>query len=119
MDGGVELMANPARGVIEFEARGQTYRLRFSNNALAELEQALGEPLGRFAPRLQHGEIGVRDIRAMLWAGIRGADPKASLSLEEVGELMDELGLPQAATLAAQAFAAAFPASDEGAQGNA
>lgn len=58
--------------------------LRFDINALADAEEALGVGLGQ---ALQ-SRAGIRELRALLWAGLRWEDKK--LTLERTGEILQE-----------------------------
>jgi len=59
-------------------------RLRYDINALADLEEALGVGLGA---ALSGERMGIRTLRAMLWAGLRHEDPM--LTIREAGELLN------------------------------
>ena len=59
-------------------------KLRFGMNALCMLEDILKIPMTRF----KSTNIGFKEIRAMLWAGLQ--DDDKSLTLEQVGDLADE-----------------------------
>jgi hypothetical protein len=89
-----------------FEVSGKHFTLRYGNNALAELEGLLLMPITQIGERFTQGAMGVREMRAIFWAGLM---MQHELSLVDAGHLMDELGLPRVAELVAQAFAAAFP----------
>lgn len=57
-------------------------------NALADLEGALGRPLSKIGPSLQQGKMGVREVRALVWAGILHEYEDASL--RQIGEWLNE-----------------------------
>jgi len=59
--------------------------IRLNTNALVKAEEVLGRPLSEFGT-----SFGLKEIRAMLWAGLLHEDQ--SLTLDAVGELMDEAG---------------------------
>jgi hypothetical protein len=59
-------------------------RLRYGFNALCDLETHLGIGL---AALMLTGNIGVRTIRGLLWAGLKHEDGK--LTPEQCGELVD------------------------------
>lgn len=59
-------------------------RLRFDLNALADLEGVLGLGIGQI---FKEEMIGVRVIRALLWAGLKWED--RGLTLERVGTLLN------------------------------
>jgi len=78
-------MANKQRGYIPIEIGGETYQLRYDFNALAQLDQRLGQS---FFKVLSEGNIGFHVIREALIAGlsnpanVRGAATKAIQQLE-------------------------------------
>lgn len=56
--------------------------IRLDTNAIALVEEVLDKPIDEFGTR-----FGVREIRAVLWAGLLHEDK--SLTLEDVGNLID------------------------------
>jgi hypothetical protein len=100
-------VANEARGEREFEAYGKRYVLKFSANALAELEAALGIPILAMADRFSAGNAGVRELRALLWAGLSEGQP--GMTLLDAGRLIDEVGIREVIGETLAAFEAAFP----------
>ncbi len=60
-------------------------RLRLDHNALVTVEELIGKPISRI---VAGGELGFREIRALVFAGLRHDDRR--LTLERVGELLDE-----------------------------
>jgi len=78
-------MANKHRGYVPIEIGGETYQLRYDFNALAQLDQRLGQS---FFKVLSEGNIGFHVIREALIAGLsnpangRGAATKAIQQLE-------------------------------------
>ncbi len=72
-----------------FTAGGNTYELRFTQNALYRLETKLGKSL--LSPAMDWGVV---HIQTMLWAGLEGARLKnksrdVAFTMDEVGDLMD------------------------------
>jgi len=61
--------------------------LRFDFNALADLEQALGVSLANL-PK-DPGALGLRHVRAFVWAGLRHEDP--TLTVAGAGDLLQAL----------------------------
>ncbi len=57
--------------------------LRFSTNAICQLEDLLGKPVSE----LQNG-AGFKELRAMLYCGLKWED--TSLTLDQAGIIMDE-----------------------------
>jgi len=78
-------MANKHRGYVPIEIGGETYQLRYDFNALAQLDQRLGQS---FFKVLSEGNIGFHVIREALIAGLsnpangRGAATKAIQNLD-------------------------------------
>lgn len=57
-------------------------RIRFDVNAISDAEEILGTSLGR----AMQSRAGVREIRALLWAGLRWED--RGLTLERAGTIL-------------------------------
>jgi len=78
-------MANKHRGYVPIEIGGETYQLRYDFNALAQLDQRLGQS---FFKVLSDGNIGFHILREALIAGLsnpangRGAATRALRDLE-------------------------------------
>jgi len=100
-------MANEARGERVLEAGGKRYIIKFSANALAELESALGIPILAMADKFTAGNAGIRELRALLWAGLTESQP--GMTLLDAGRLIDEAGIRGIIGETLAAFEAAFP----------
>ena len=59
--------------------------IRLNTNALVKAEEILNRPISEFG-----AAFGIKEIRAMLWAGLLHEDK--SITLETVGDLIDEAG---------------------------
>lgn len=98
-----------------FQAKGRDWTLRLSSNALCRIEEASGvgaiEFFNQFDP--QKGSFRLSNLRLALQAGIEGE----SLTQEQVGDLIDDMGLEAALERLMAAVEAAFPAADEKAKG--
>jgi len=57
--------------------------LRIDANALADAEEKLGAPI---LEKIGRGRLGIREIRALLWAGLCHED--AELTLERAGDFI-------------------------------
>lgn len=102
-------MANQER---TFEAAGKSYTIRFTQNAFYRLEEKLGEPVQSLSDK-----IGLRELQIAMWAGLEGArlknrDRRAPFSLDEVGDLIDDLGQKEALKIMFDALSAALPKND-------
>jgi hypothetical protein len=76
-------MANRQRGYVDIQL-DKARRLCFDFNAICELEDVMGKPV----TQLQENNVGFKEIRALLWAGLLHED--RDLTIEEAGALIDE-----------------------------
>lgn len=105
-------MANREKGEVSFDAQGKTWTLRYSTNALCELEEATGHGAIELANSMaDETKIRISDLRYMLWAGL--TDKHDGITVKEAGRLMDALGMDKAGPLIGEAFQAAFPSGGE------
>lgn len=110
-------MANARRGDVAVTIGGETWTLRITLGALAELEDALGAgDLGALAARLAEGRLKARDLVAILGAALRGGGRE--ISDAEIAALPLEEGLEPLARAAMEALARAFGTAGEGAGAN-
>lgn len=105
-------MANREKGEVSFSADGKDWVLRFSTNAMCEVEDAFGKGIVQVANDLQSDEgVSIKAMRTLFSIGVVGCE-----GVDQAGHLMDEIGLSKAGDLIGEAFSAAFPvAQDEGA----
>lgn len=104
-------MANPHKGEVAFEAGGRTYKLRYSANALCELEDAVDKPLSEIAEILSDPKkMRIKMVRAVLWAGL--TDNHLDVTIKDAGLIVGELTMPKALGLIGDAFALAYPVAD-------
>lgn len=84
-------MANPIRGEVEFEAQGKVYTLRFSYNAMVEIEEKAGKPFPAISAELTDPEkVSLKTLRLMFWGALRDRHP--DVTVEQSGELIDAAG---------------------------
>lgn len=93
-------MANKQRGLVEIEL-DKKRTLRYTLNALAELEDVLGVPLSE----LEGVQMGMKQVRAFLWAGLIHEDKE--LTLEQVGDMVDFENMKEVNDKITEAFKAA------------
>lgn len=103
------MASNSKRGGIEFEAAGVTYTLRVSTNALVRFQDAEGKTALAALRAMESGDLDMHMLRAVMQHCLSPAR-----SADEVGDLMDEIGILQAAALIGRAAQAAFPVAPEG-----
>lgn len=75
-------MANKHRGMVEVEL-DKKRTIRFTMNAMAELEDKLGLSL----EDMGNVQMTIKNVRTILWAGLIHEDP--DLTEEEVGNMVD------------------------------
>lgn len=101
-------MGNKVRGAVTLEALGQTWRLKFSTNAICELEDLLDEPLQVTADKMNNPKTAkITTLRAVLWAGL--IDHHDGVTIKEAGAVMDEAGAALVGEKIGEAFQIAFP----------
>lgn len=104
-------MANPHRGEVEISAAGKVYNLRFSANALCDLEEALGMGVSEIAASMGSG-MRVSVARAVFWCALRDNHPE--VDERAAGHVMSDLGIVKAIEAVSKAFGLAFPNEESG-----
>lgn len=101
-------MGNSVKGDVEFEVGGKKYSLRFSTNVMCQLEELTGKGFITLTNELMDpGKMTMKNIRLVLWAALRQPD----LTVEQVGDLMDEVG-EELPALLQKAYERAAPPPD-------
>lgn len=103
-------MANPHRGEVAIP--GTEHVLRYDVNALCEAEEATGENIPALLARLSDGTPpSFRQMRTLLWAGLRGGSrPKATQA--EAGTILGEIGPEEAMRLVGESLTASLGVSE-------
>lgn len=106
-------MANAQKGEVTLQAGGETYRLAYTTNAMCELEDAAGEPLGRIVDKLSDKENppGLSTLRLLLWAAL--IEHQEDMTVKGAGRICDEIGMDVVGGVISQTLAAAFPEATE------
>jgi hypothetical protein len=99
-------MANPVKGEVSFDAGGAVHTIRITANVICSLESELGAPFGEIGRRLN--DLSFRSLRAAIRVGLGG-----KMTLDQAGEIIDQIGNVQAATYFMQAYDLAFPTPKE------
>lgn len=79
------------------------YTLKFSTNAICELEERLDKGLNTIIANMER----VATVRALLWAGLRAHHPDVTIAT--AGELIDLAGVAPVTEAIGKALTAAFP----------
>jgi hypothetical protein len=100
-------VANKFKGDVSFETGEKTYTMRFSANALCELEDALEMGVNAVAKQLANPEsMRLKMVRVVFWAGLRDHHPE--ITLHQAGEIITDVSLTQAMGVVSKAFELAF-----------
>jgi hypothetical protein len=100
-------LANRFKGEVAFEAGEASYTMRFSANALCELEDALEMGVNTVATQLANPEsMRLKMVRVVFWAGLRDHHP--DITLHQAGEIITDVSLTKAMGLVSRAFELAF-----------
>lgn len=79
-------MANKQRGEVSLPYEGKDYTMVMDFNALCDFEDKAGKPVGDVLEALQTGKIVARDMRALIWAGLKQRHP--DMTLELAGQIL-------------------------------
>lgn len=100
-------MANPARGEVALRAAETDYTIKFSTNAICEVEDRLDKGLNTIIANMER----VTTVRALLWAGLRAHHP--DMTLAGAGEIIDRVGMAPVTEAIGKALTAAFPSQSQ------
>lgn len=104
-------MANRFKGEVSFDCGDKPYIMRFSANALCELEDALGMGVNAVATQMSDpSTMRLTMVRTVFWAGLRDHHP--DVTLHQAGEIITDLSLTKAMELVSKAFELAFQGND-------
>jgi len=99
-------MANKLKGEVKIKIDGEDKTLSLTNNVLISVEDILDRPIHRVTSR---ENIGLREIRAFLYAGIKW---EAGTTIEDVGEKMEFSKIKYYAEKLGKAMKYAIPEAD-------
>ena len=80
-------MANPERSEVAVTIDGTDYLLKFSTNAICTLEASTHERAVPFMQRFADQDVGMADVRVIVWAGLLDHQPETTL--EAAGAVID------------------------------
>lgn len=98
-------MANPHRGEVELVVGENTFKLRLSINAIVEVERTLNMTIAQVSQQMSLMSVTV--VRGLLWGALRQHHPK--MTLNDVGDLIDEIGLTPVIGLLGEVMAITYP----------
>lgn len=100
-------MANKERGEVALVAGKDTYVLRLSFNAIAEIETYLDKGINDIAALLKNpADFRIGTWRVMLWGALQ---EHHKCSIEEAGEIMGRAGAAAVVAALGEAMTLAFP----------
>lgn len=107
-------MGNKSKGIVKVNG---DYALRYTTNALVEMEEELGMSIQQIISMFDNGRLGFKAIRVLVWAGLihqfDNGDGTYDFTLREAGDLIDEIGLEEMIDKVGDALAAQFPNETE------
>jgi len=98
--------------IAEYEIKSgdKVYALKFNNKALRTLETTLDMPITKIGEVLQD-QISIEMLTEIFRAGLIHWKP--DITIDEAGEIIDEIGITTAADAVGKAFALAFGTEEE------
>lgn len=94
---------------VNFSIGGQEYSLRYSMNAMVSYQDKSGEPFLRGLGLVEKDPTDFVRLHAIFGAGLYGQD----VSKDQVGDIMDHLGIEDVFGLVTEAGHIAFPVPEE------
>jgi hypothetical protein len=108
-------VANPHKGEVSFKVGEDSYKLSFSADALAEVEDALGMSVSGVGEAMQNPEtFRLTMVRTLFWGGLLDHH---QLDLKAARAIFRQLTVAEAVSLIGRAFNLAFPQVAEGESG--
>ena len=106
-------MANPHKGEVSFTIEGETYKMSYSADALAELEDALGMTVNEISTVMQDtAKFKIGMIRTVFWAGL--LDHQEDMKMPDARRLLKRMKVAEVSDLVGRAFTLAFPDAEDG-----
>ncbi len=109
------MTTHTVKGEVNFESGGKTYTFKLGTNAQVLLESRTGMSMAKYLKADRIEELGSKDIRLIFWAGLTRNHP--DLTEENVGDLIDDIGVDQVSEIFLKAFESAKPKTENGAAG--
>lgn len=109
-------MTNPKRGAFTFTAAGKTFTLKLGTNAMVHYQHLMKETVVQAVQSIEEAPGDMMRLRALLFVGIVD---KGDLTEDDIGDIIDEIGLPKLSELISEALRAAFPDPEAGDPANA
>lgn len=105
-------MANAERGEVDLVVGENSYTLRMSMNAVAEIETFLDKGINEIVALVRDpADFRIGTWRVLLWGALREFH---KVSIEDAGEIMGKAGVDLIVAKLGEAMAAAFPENEKG-----
>ena len=104
-------MANKERGEHEITVDGKAYILRYSTNALCNLESILNRPFSEVMDDFAGGKISLVNARALFFVGLQSSHK--NMTIESAGDLFDAVGFDVGIAAVNEAVGLAFGNSED------
>ena len=102
-------MTNAQRGEATITLGGATFPLRYDMNAIATIETELGGDSVLYTMARGDRMIGIRFLRAALYAGmLHDKEIAKGLTIEKVGKLITGVNIGEVTSVVSRALAATF-----------
>jgi hypothetical protein len=100
------------RGGVTFDALGKPREFKFTTNAICRLEERAVKSLQDVLADTAEGGRRTVAFRLLMWAGL------GDLTLDDAGDIMDDIGLAEVDRIIAEGLKLAFPPKEPSAEGN-
>lgn len=104
---------NLLKGEVPLKAGDKGYRLKFTTNALCELEDIMDKPFSEIIIGALKGVPKLKDARSLLFCACIEHHGSEVTTLEEAGKIMDLATFKETWAAVANAMAASLPDSDK------
>ena len=105
-------MTNRFKGEVPLQCGDIVYTLRFSANALCELEDALGMGINKIVASMADPDtMRMKTMMTVVWAGLRERHP--DITLAQAGEIITDIGLTRTMETVNEAFVLIFGKADD------
>jgi hypothetical protein len=106
-------MTNDIRGEVGFDALGQSYTLKFGNGAVRHIENETGMSFAQVGAVLSDPAKATMTVLTVAFHGaLRRHHP--DLSIDDVDDILDDLGPEKAGKLLGDAVALTYPPAPKG-----
>lgn len=95
------------RGTVSFEVGGVSHKARLSTNAMIRFQDETGRSVLEAFKDMDGKSADLKGIRDLLWVSVEGDHTR-----EDIGEIMDELGLVESGRIIGEIGRAAFPPAE-------